>query len=398
VRRGVRVLDVRQTGDTVAVRMRDANGTRTERAAWVVGCDVPNSLTRDAVGIGFPGCKYPYHVMFADVRLREQPPYGAYMRVTRRGLGIGFDFGDGRWRIGSLERLPLQPPGEVSLDELDAGLRRVFGHSLGPHDPLWTSRAVFRLGHATAYRRGRVLLLGDAAHVQSPLGGQGLNLTLQDALNLGWKLAAVASGRAGDDLLDTYELERRSVATKVLRVTDRGMRLLMSGKLPQRALRRVLLPTLTSIPPVHDKIAGYLSGVGFSYPLPRTVSRARAGALAGSRLPNAVVRLTNGDDVRLYDQFVSGRFVLVDQSGGRLAAACGPWQDRVVVLDGRVQERPDLAAYEGILGRPDGYCAWAGSADPGALQAALGFWCGVLTDATAPAVPKTFDVTTAAEG
>src|SRR5437762_1950750 len=138
---GIRVTVLERRGR----RRREARSLGLQARALellALRCLVAPFLERgNPVDLGFPGCKYPYHVMFADVRLREQPPHGAYMRVTRRGLGIGFDFGDGRWRIGSLERLPLQPPGEVSLDELDAGLRRVFGHSLGPHDPLWTSRA-----------------------------------------------------------------------------------------------------------------------------------------------------------------------------------------------------------------------------------------------------------------
>lgn len=378
--REVRVLEVRTAADHAVVRLRDGDGIRELRASWVVGCDGPNSVTRESVGIGFPGHKYPYHVTFADVRLTRQPPHGAYMKVSRHGLGIGFDFGDGRWRIGALERLPLQPPGEVPLEEISTALRRVFGYDLGPHNPLWTSRAIFRLGHASTYRRGRVFVLGDAAHVQSPLGGQGLNLTLQDSMNLGWKLGAVVRG-ADERLLDTYEQERRAVATTVLRVTDRGMRLLMSGRPPQRILRRLLLPTLTSIPPVHDRMAGALSGIGFAYPVPDALGRATVGPLGGSRLPNATVELRDGTTAQLYEQFHRGQFVLVDQGNGELAEACAPWGGAVTVLSGRTLGRPALASLAGYLARPDGYCAWGGTSGVPGLRAAMQFWCGSPSNA-----------------
>jgi 2-polyprenyl-6-methoxyphenol hydroxylase-like FAD-dependent oxidoreductase len=385
IERGVRVTDVRPDGDSVVVRAKDADGVRELRASWVVGCDGPNSLTREALGIGFPGHQYPYHVMFGDVLLTEEPAHGAYMKAGPRGLGIGFNFGGGRWRVGALERRPLRPTGEVPMDELAAGLRRVFGSDLGAHDPLWTSRAVFRLGHATSYRRGRVLLLGDAAHVQSPLGGQGLNLTLQDAMNLGWKLAAVAKGRADARLLDTYEWERRAVASRILAITDRGMRLLMSGGLPQRALRRVMLPTLTSIPPVHNRIAGYMSGVGFDYrPIAGQGWSRNAG---GRRLPNLRITLhDDGGERRLHELLHRGRFVLIDQGGGRLSEAVGGWAERVTIVAGRVEDRAGLGRPAAILCRPDGYCGWAGDSVE-ELRQALTFWCGTAAGVAAGSEP-----------
>lgn len=381
IERGVEVLGVSNDGAGAVVRVRDDKGTRELRAAWVVGCDGTNSVTRESVGIKFPNRQYPYHVVFADAKLHNEPEHGVYMHVSNAGLGVGFNFGDGYWRIGSLERLPLKAPGRVPLEEVAEALRRVFGRDVGPHDPRWTSRAIFRLGHALTYRMGRVLVLGDAAHVQSPVGGQGLNLALQDAMNLGWKLASVMKGEALENLLDTYEPERRSVATKVMRGTDIGTRVLLSGLPPVRVMRRIMIPFVLSLPPVHAKMAGLVSGLEFSYPKPSaprpSADREGPKSLTGARVPN--MQLTDqltGEAYTLYDLFRAGKFVLIDQGDGLLSKRCAGWEDRVVTVRATISDRRELSRYAGLLCRPDGYYAWSGDNDADALREDLTFWCG----------------------
>ncbi|MBO0819625.1 MAG: FAD-dependent monooxygenase, partial [Nocardiopsaceae bacterium] len=319
VERGTEVLGVRDAGDHVVVRFRDADGTRERSAAWVVGCDGTNSVTRNSAGIQFPGHPYPYHVVFADARLKRTPGHGVYLHVSNAGLGVSFSFGDGYWRIGSLERLPLKTPGRVPLEEVAAALQRVFGQDVGPHDPLWTSRAIFRVGNASSYRLGRIMVLGDAAHVQSPLGGQGLNLALQDAMNLGWKLAAVMKGEAADDLLDTYDAERRSVARMVLGGTDFATRFLMSAGRPQRVLRRVAIPLVLSVPVLHALTAEYVSGLRFSYSAPDAGNSA-VKSHRGLRVPNIkLCDRENAATFALHGLFRTGKFVLIDQGDGVLS-------------------------------------------------------------------------------
>lgn len=376
IERGVEVRGVRSEDGGAVVRLRDGDGTREVRAAWVIGCDGSNSVTRDSAGIKFPGRQYPYHVVFADARLRQEPEHDVYMHVSDEGLGVGFNFGDGFWRIGSLERLPLKPAGRIPLDEVQPALERVFGRDPGAHDPLWTSRAIFRVGHADTYRLGRVMVLGDAAHVQSPVGGQGLNLALQDAMNLGWKLAAVIKGEAKESLLDTYEPERRSVATKVLRGTDLGTRILMSPKRPVRIMRRVMIPLAMSIPPVHAKMAGLVSGLGFSYPAPPG-EHGGPKSLVGARVPNMRLSdLETGESTMLHDLFRTGKFVLVDQGDGLLAKTCAEWEGRVLAVRATITDRPEFRGRTGLLCRPDGYFAWTGDNDTEALRENLTFWCG----------------------
>ncbi|MCK9897085.1 FAD-dependent monooxygenase [Frankia sp. AgB32] len=399
IRRGVEVLGVHQDGDGATVRWRptgpdvprpgaprreaeDSAGAASLgggpaeqwlRADYVVGCDGPTSVVRASAGIDFVTDVYPYKVLFADLRLRHPPADGALIQVGRAGLGVAIDFGDGRWRVGAMTREEQRPASEpATLTEIGAALRRIFGRDLGAFDPQWVSRARFRKGGASTYRNGRVLILGDAAHVQSPIGAQGLNLALHDAANLGWKLAAVVRGGVSPDLLDTFEQERRPWVTRVLHVTDRVFRLAMSPLPPVRAARRVVVPALTSIPAVNAEIAGNLTGLAVRYP-PRGGGHA---AVVGGRLPDVTIRSADGATVSLFELLREGRFVLVDQGDGALASGCGPWSDRLVTVRGRIVDSPGLDGYRGLLSRPDGYCAWAGDHLP-PLREQLHRWCGV---------------------
>ncbi|MFI0480129.1 FAD-dependent monooxygenase [Actinomadura sp. 9N215] len=376
IERDARVVAVEQDADGVTLRVRGNDRTWEERASWVVGSDGSHSTVRESLGIGFPGKTYPYNIVVGDVRLARPPESGMLIEVGRSGLVVAIDFGNGWWRMGVVDWSTPGDPGEPATpEELSAALTTIFGYDLGVHDPLWMTRFRFQKRQATRYRSGRVFLLGDAAHVHAPLGAQGLNLSMQDAMNLGWKLGAVIRGKGPESLLDSYEAERRPVADRVLFATDKAIRVMMSQRLPVRMARRAIVPTVLRVPRGHQTLAGYVSGLAWAYPLGG--GRRRGSSLTGRRVPDALLRVAGGDNQRLSDLFHGGRFVLVDQAGGRLAKVAEPWGAEVVTVLAQPRSRSPLAAWSAVLCRPDGYAAWSGGPeDEASLRTALTAWCG----------------------
>lgn len=375
IERNAQVLGVRQDPDGVTLTLGSGSGIREKRAAWVVGCDGSHSVVRDSLGVEFEGKTYPYSIVVGDVRLAKSPSDGMLIEVGRGGLVVAIDFGNGWWRMGAVDWSPPKDPGEpATLDELRSALAAIFGYDLGPYDPQWLTRFRFQKRQASTYRRDRVLLLGDAAHVHAPLGAQGLNMSMQDAMNLGWKLAAVVKGRAGKLLLESYEHERRAVADRVLKATDMAIRVTMSQRHPLRLMRRVVIPNVLRTHRGHQTIAGYISGIAWAYPPPEG---RRQNGITGRRIPDVHLRGSDGSARGLFGLFRDGRFVLIDQVDGRLSEAAAPWGDLIVKAQARIEDHPGLAGYDGILCRPDGYGAWAGSRhEILSLRAALREWCG----------------------
>ncbi|MFD0308739.1 FAD-dependent monooxygenase [Streptomyces sp. NPDC127119] len=375
VHRGVKVVDVRQSADSVLVRADEHGTPREFGASWLVGFDGVRSTVREAAGIDFPGKTYPYNVMAGDMRLTRIPEDGMLVKVAREGMVVAIDFGDGTWRMGAVDRRPPRPVDEpADLEELRDMLTRIFGYDLHPYDATYTARFRFHNRHAARYRQGRILIGGDAAHTHAPLGAQGLNISCQDAVNLGWKLASVIRHNAPESLLDTYEQERRPIANRVLKATDRGMHAMMSPALPVRAIRRVMVPTVTTLPFTHRLLAGQISNLAFSYP-PK--DGGEHADLVGKRLPDTPVAHEDGSLRPLFDLFRSGRFVLLDQTRGSAKPVHEQWQDQVMAVAVRLEGPPEVASHDLILSRPDGYCAWAGSrSDTEGLRAALQRWCG----------------------
>nr|MBA2553973.1 FAD-dependent monooxygenase [Geodermatophilaceae bacterium] len=230
----------------------------------------------------------------------------------------------------------------------------------------WLSRFHSDERQVGCYRTGRVFLAGDAAHVHSPAGGQGMNAGLQDAANLGWKLAAAVQGWAPPDLLDTYHSERHPVGAAVLRGSGALLRMAMLRPWPLRTARRHLGGVLSRIGPVRRRVAGTASGIDIAYPAPRGAHR-----LVGARAPDTSLVGIG----RLYEALRGGRFVLLSRRPLDLSG----WSDRVV------QATSADAAGAVTLVRPDGYIAWASDqTDPAALRTALTRWCGAPADRTTP--------------
>jgi rifampicin monooxygenase len=356
IRRGAALVDLSQDDDGVTVELAD--GTRL-RARYVVGCDGGRSTVRKRLGVGFPGEPSRSETLLGEMEVAASPEavaaVVAEVRKTQLRFGLG-TFGDGVYRVvvpaeGRSDDRPVPP----SLDEVKRQLRAWAGTDFGVHSPRWLSRFGDATRQAERYRVGRVLLAGDAAHVHPPMGGQGLNLGIQDAFNLGWKLAAQVAGWAPDGLLDSYHTERHPVAAAVLDNT-RAQAVLMSPDPNARAVRR-LLSELMDFEEVNRYLVEKITALGVRYDL------GPGHELLGRRMRD--VELTRG---RLYALLHAGRGLLLDRTG-RLSAA--GWADRVDhVVDG--SEELDVP---GVLLRPDGHVAWVGG-DQQDLLDHLPVWFG----------------------
>ena len=360
VLRGAHVQGVQQDADHVDVSYRDADGTlRSLRAAYLVGADGHHSAVRSSLGLEFPGRSVVRSLMLADVRMTDPPAEQLTVDAEEYGFCFVVGFGDGWYRVIARDRRCELPDGApVSLEEIAAVARHVFGTDFGMHDPRWMSRFHSDERQARRYRVGRVFLAGDAAHVHSPAGGMGMNTGLQDAANLGWKLAAAVRGRGDDRLLDSYQGERHPVGRMVLRMSGGLLRaaLLRSGT--ARAVRDAVLPALFDVPAIGRQVRLRISGIGVRYARPRG-----AHPLVGTRAPD----VTADDGTRLYEALRRGRFVLAAPPG---FAPALPGVTTVAVT----------GEATAVLIRPDGYVAWAGRT-PNGLETALADWGAAALDA-----------------
>ncbi|GAA0378418.1 FAD-dependent monooxygenase [Microbispora corallina] len=368
---GAEVVGLRQDADGVDLDVRTREGeARTYRARYVVAADGVHSRVRQLLGLSFPGRSAVRSVMLCDVRLADPPPDLLMADAVEDGLAFVLPFGDGWYRVIVWDRRnPLPDTAPVELGEIRDVTRRVLGTDFGMHDPRWISRFSSDERQVPHYRAGRVFLAGDAAHVHSPAGGLGMNTGLQDAANLGWKLAAVIRNGAPASLLDTYDAERRPAGRKALRTSGMLLRAALARPRTPGAVRRAALRMAPRIPPLAGRMARSLSGIGLAYPAPRG-----SHPLTGRRAPD--LPLAGPGRPTLYQALRTRRLVLVTPPDVWLPVSLiAAWRDRV-----------DVAAAGGrtrrlVLVRPDGYVAWAADcADPGVptdeLRAALAAWCG----------------------
>ncbi|WP_116244531.1 FAD-dependent oxidoreductase [Nocardiopsis sp. FIRDI 009] len=375
--RGAEVTGLTQDGDGVVLTVRTAEGEHTERADHAVGADGAHSAVRGLLGVPFVGRSYQTHIMIADVRLENDLPNAINPFVAADGFALLPPFGDGWFRAvvwdRTREETPLAEP--VTEEELNASLDRLTRGRVRVAETRWSTRFLSERRQAEHYRVGRVLLAGDAAHVHSPIGGMGMNTGLQDAANLGWKLAGVEAGWAPSWLLDSYEAERHPVGRATLRLTDTITRMVVASG-PVRALRPYVVPRLVANERVSRAVLGMMSGIGFSYDPPDSLVGSPG---AGERVPDLDLRV-DGAPTRLYALMDAVRFTLVDTSpDGAAATAAEPWRARVrpVRAGGTLPHGADV-----LLVRPDGHTAWSGrAADAGDLPRVLTEWAG-----TAPAV------------
>jgi 2-polyprenyl-6-methoxyphenol hydroxylase-like FAD-dependent oxidoreductase len=371
--RGAEVVDLRQDGTGVELTVDGPDGVRFERADYVVGCDGAHSTVRELLGVGFVGSTYDTHIMLADLRLSsEELSRSVNAYPGRDGIVLLPPFGDGWYRAVVWDRrrehIPLEEP--LGFEEIRESLSRIAGTDFGMQEMRWSTRFLSERRQAERYRIGRVFLAGDAAHVHSPLGALGMNTGIQDAMNLGWKLAAEVQGWAPGWLLDSYHTERHPVGREALRVTDLLQRITVAPA-PVRAVRPFLARLLLGLKPVRRALRRRISGLSIAYPPPRGE---RAHPWTGQRVPD----VTFGKS-RMYELMRGGRFVLLDRTGEVARAADEGWSDRVDVVQVPAATTPNWPA--ATLIRPDGYAAWASdakaiSARLSAGRAALRHWCG----------------------
>ncbi|MCM2417021.1 rifampin monooxygenase [Streptomyces sp. RKAG293] len=343
IRRGCEVAGLSQDEDGVTVEL--AGGGGHLRSRYVVGCDGGRSAVRKLLGVGFPGEPSTVETLIGQMEVTEDPATIAAVveevRRTQLRFGVTGPDEDGVCRIivpadGVAEDRAAEP----ALDEFKQQLRSIAGTDFGVHSPRWLSRFGNAIRQAERYRVGRVLLAGDAAHIHPPAGGQGMNLGVQDAFNLGWKLAAAVNGWAPEGLLDSYHAERHPVGARVLNNSRAGITLL--GTDPGATALRELFGKLMDFEEVNRYVTGIITAVDIRYDF------GEGHELLGRRMRD--IELKQG---RLYDLLHEGRGLLLDRTG-RLSVA--GWADRVDhVVD--VSEELDAPA---VLLRPDGHVAWVG--------------------------------------
>jgi 3-(3-hydroxy-phenyl)propionate hydroxylase len=352
--------------DDHGVDVATTEGTKM-RARWLVGCDGGRSRIRKLAGIGFPGWDASSSWIIAEVRMTEKPVPGFRedasgrhaMSVMEDGVTVG---------VVLAGRDP-QASGEPTLEELAAGLKAVYGTDFGGHSPTWLSRFDDAVRQADRYRKDRILLAGDAAHIHPPLGGQGLNLGVQDAVNLGWKLAQVVHGISPDTLLDTYEAERHPAAARVLRNT-----------IAQGALRRPddrtpvlaeFVAEMLAMDEPRRRFGAMIAGLDICY------DPGAGHPLAGRRMPDLDIVTADGP-ARVYPLLHDARPVLLDFAGAYGAVAGTRVKYVRAAFDG-VCSLPVVGTVPlpaAVLVRPDGHVAWAGDGGADGLRAALAAWVG----------------------
>ena len=341
------------------------------RAGYLVGCDGGRSTVRKAAGIEFPGWNPSVSSLLAEVEVRDEPMWGIHRDEYGQHAMARTD--DGK-RVGVLVSEPYSgQTGEPTLEDLSRSLIAVWGTDYGVHNPSWISRFTDMTRQAASYRKGRVLLAGDAAHVHYPIGGQGLGIGVQDAVNLGWKLAQVVTGTSPDGLLDTYHSERHPVAARVLKNTMAQTALARSNERIE-ALRDILAEVLSMDEP-RKRSAAEISGLDVRYDF------GEGHPLLGRRMPDLDVHTQSGP-TRVFTLLHAAKPVLLNL-GGPGGFDTSPWSRRVQFVDARyegVWELPVIGVVQAptaVLIRPDGYVAWvgAGSTDVG-LGEAVTTWFG----------------------
>ncbi|WP_328947857.1 rifampin monooxygenase [Streptomyces sp. NBC_00184] len=366
IRRGCEVvaLSSSEEGDEAGVTVQLADGTRL-RSRYLVGCDGGRSTVRKLAGIAFPGEAATVETLLGEMEVTEDPEkiaaVVADVRRTQLRFGVG-PANDGVCRVvvpaDGISEDRTAPP---TLEDFRQRLRAVAGTDFGVHSPRWMSRFGDATRQAERYRAGRVLLAGDAAHIHPPTGGQGLNLGVQDAFNLGWKLAAEVHGRAPEGLLDSYHSERHPVGAAVLDNTRAQITLL--GTDPGATALRALYTKLMGFEEVNRYMTGMITALDIRYDV------GEGHALLGRRMPDMELK----DGRRLYSLMHTGRGLLVDRTG-RLSVA--GWADRVDhIADAGEEGVGDGLGAPAVLLRPDGHVAWAG-ADQGELLDRLSRWFG----------------------
>ena len=366
VRHGVEVTGLAQDDAGVDLHLADGSSLRT---AWVVGADGGRSVVRKAAGLELIGAPATRSHLIGEADVTEEPPIG----LRQDDIGIhGINPVEGRTVGIVVTERQLGPATDPTIADLSDALAAVYGTDFGVHDPSWISRFTDATLQAADYRRGRVLIAGDAAHLHPPTGGQGIGLGVQDAVNLGWKLAQVATGVSPESLLDTYTAERHPATARVL-TNVMTQALLQRSDARTEAVTATFAEVLGSDAP-RRHLAGLLSGLDVAYDL------GEGHALVGRRIPDLDLRTADGPR-RVFELLHDARHVLLDL-GGPGSLDPSRWADRVRHVHAECSDPWVLPVVGTVrtpaaaLVRPDGHVAWVGDGSAAGLAEALTTWCG----------------------
>jgi len=371
--RGYDVSGIRQSDDGVVAEVDGPDGSSQYSAKYLVGCDGGRSTVRQLGGFDFPGSDATREMYLADITGCEIRPRMIGERLAG-GMVMAGPLEDDISRIIICENgtPPPDKDREVKFTEVADAWQRITGESIHDGRALWVSSFTDATRQVTEYRRGRILLAGDAAHIHLPAGGQGLSVGVQDATNLGWKLAATVRGQAPDGLLDSYHDERHPVGERVLRNTRAQGILNLSGQ--EIEPLRTVMAELIAIPDVARHLSGMVSGLDIRYDV-----GAGGHPLAGARMPDRELQLAGGGRTRIADLLNPARGVLVSAGGSaELSQIAAGWSDRVdLVTVSSIPPGPQEAGVptESVLIRPDGHVAWTAPGDR-PLDEALTRWFG----------------------
>ena len=373
VYRGCEVSNFAQDHTGVDVMLA---GGKFIRAEYLVGCDGGRSAIRKAAGIEFPGRDPTLSYLLAEVEMALEPGQLPEWGIRHDALGVhslsSLEDG-GPVRVMVTEK-QLGPNSDATLRDLSDALIDVYGTDYGIHSPTWISRSTDMARQAATYRDRRVLLAGDAAHVHHPIGGQGLNTGVQDAVNLGWKLAQVVNRTSHDDLLDTYHAERHPIAARVLRNTLAQLALLRRPDDEGTKALRDTMSELLGMEEPRKRFGAMMSGLGIHYDL------GEGHPLLGRRMPDLDLVTADGP-MRVFTLLHEARPVLLN-FGERGGFDIAPWADRVKSIEAKYVGEWDVpvigavAAPAAVLIRPDGYVAWVGDQAQVGLTDALTTWFG----------------------
>ena len=372
------VTGFHQDAAGIDVTVDTPNGPATLHASYLVACDGGRSAIRKLTGVGFPGTDATMACLTGEVELDNPPNRPLFLQRRERGAVTAIQFRPGWHRVVTCEPQRTASTNDpVTLDELRASLIRVAGTDFGMHSPRWLSHFNDAARQAERYRIGRVLLAGDAAHIHLPAGGQGMNMGMQDAFNLGWKLAAVVRGEATDALLDTYHDERHAADADTLNLV-RAQTVLFGVSDPIRELYNVFTHLIT-FSEVNTYLSATLSGLDICYP------GFGGHPLLGRRVPDVAIN-ANGRATTIYELLHRATPLLLTFSDDpALAEAASAWAGRVTAVSTTntaetwtLPHASTIPVPAALLIRPDGYVAWIsdGAPDLAGLRETITAWCG----------------------
>lgn len=381
VRHGCAVRDIRQGSDGVELDFADADGTaRTCSGRYVVGADGARSIVRKAAGVAFEGRDATFTGIVADIELTHPWPEGRRMRDNEMGWVTSFPFGEDipvtRFNMVHRDRrhAPMDEP--VTTEEVRLCLRDIFGEEIAFDRVRWTSRFGDTLRLASRFREGRIMLVGEATRIHYPSSGVGMNFCIQDAFNLGWKLAAVVNGHADEMLLDSFEAERRPVALALLESVKAQCAIQFNFTSEGIAFKRMFQATMMPFPEVNRALALQLNGLSFPYPLPEGSHQ-----LTGERVPDVDLTIAGGK-ARIGELLREQKFLLIDLTGEDSYRAIDVGRTPVRALSGvPVLVPPSMRGVRSLLVRPDAYVAWADAGPPSidAARVEIGRWLRIAS-------------------